>query len=152
MLIAALFLFSSPLKAQELPQVKDIPTGNDVIISLRKGESAPYDGQLFDNPTSMRWANWLRQYKVFLPQQVELERSLGEAKAEVWKQKYNLLEKQYTFSQNEYGKRITNLELQVASPPWYQTVWFGMAVGATVTATASVIAVLATKLFVLKSS
>src|SRR5262249_17736138 len=39
------------------------PPGDDRITSLKLGAAAPYDGQLFDTNTALRWASWLKQYQ-----------------------------------------------------------------------------------------
>lgn len=60
--LVALVLLPATAMAQS-PLVLTYPPGDDNILVLRKGAVAPFDGQLFDNDTSMRWALWLRQYK-----------------------------------------------------------------------------------------
>lgn len=49
--------------AAQQPPILTYPPGTDNIVVLRKGDPAPFVGQLFDNDTSLRWALWLRQYK-----------------------------------------------------------------------------------------
>lgn len=45
------------------PQVLTYPPGDDKIAVVRKGEVAPYTGQLFEDNTALRWAVWLQQYR-----------------------------------------------------------------------------------------
>lgn len=45
------------------PQVVTYPPGDDKIVVVRKGDLAPYSGQLFEDNTALRWATWLQQYK-----------------------------------------------------------------------------------------
>jgi hypothetical protein len=45
------------------PQVVTYPPGDDKITVVRKGDQAPYTGQLFEDNTALRWAVWLQQYK-----------------------------------------------------------------------------------------
>lgn len=58
-------LITTHVAAQEAPvmQVVTYPPGDDKITVLRKGDAAPYTGQLYDDNTSVRWAIWLQQYK-----------------------------------------------------------------------------------------
>ena len=52
-----------------------IPAGDDHIMSLEKGQTAPYAGHLFDTDTALRWANWLEQYKFRLGLDAGVERA-----------------------------------------------------------------------------
>ena len=65
-LLVALILPSLALAEESLPvpDVVTFPPGDDNITAIRKGEAAPYAGQLFDENTSLRWAMWLQQYKL----------------------------------------------------------------------------------------
>lgn len=60
-LIPALALAEEPLPS---PAVVTYPPGEDNIVPVRKGEAAPYAGQLFDDATALRYAMWLQQYKL----------------------------------------------------------------------------------------
>src|SRR5688572_31665694 len=79
LLLAALIFYAVPAVGDET--IKDIPPGEDVIEPLPKGTPAPFDGQLFDINTSLRWANWLTQYEAVLA--AEIERSKAACKAEL---------------------------------------------------------------------
>lgn len=61
LLIPSFALAEEPLPA---PAVITFPPGDDNITAVKKGEAAPYAGQLFDENTSLRWAMWLQQYKL----------------------------------------------------------------------------------------
>lgn len=61
LLIPSLALAEGPLP---VPEVVTYPPGEDNITAVKKGEAAPYAGQLFDENTSLRWAMWLQQYKL----------------------------------------------------------------------------------------
>lgn len=58
-------LLPALVSAQEVPQLAVVtyPPGEDKIVVLRKGDPAPFVGQLFDEDTALRWALWLKQYK-----------------------------------------------------------------------------------------
>jgi len=60
-LIPALALAEEPLPS---PHLVTLPAGDDNITAVKKGYPAPYDGQLFDENTSLRWAMWLKQYEL----------------------------------------------------------------------------------------
>lgn len=63
--LATVLLVSSRAMAQEAPepQVVTYPPGDDKIVVVRKGDQAPFTGQLYDDNTAVRWAIWLQQYK-----------------------------------------------------------------------------------------
>lgn len=60
LLVPSLALAEPPLPA---PQVVTYPPGDDKIVVVKKGETAPYTGQLFEDNTALRWAVWLQQYR-----------------------------------------------------------------------------------------
>lgn len=71
MLLVFVFLaFSAPVSAQLEPP--DIPPGEDHIEALSAGSLAPFDGQLLETDTAIRWANRLRWYRHELQLQTEL--------------------------------------------------------------------------------
>src|SRR5690606_16021630 len=74
-------LLASNAAAQASP-VESIPPGDDHIEPIRKGQPAPYDGQLFDPSTALRWANWLQQYKYRLKLDVEYEQNICKVELE----------------------------------------------------------------------
>ncbi len=45
------------------PNVVTFPEGDDKIVVIKKGDAAPFAGQLYDDSTALRWAVWLQQYK-----------------------------------------------------------------------------------------
>ncbi len=63
--VVALLLIPSVVAAQEVRaiQVVTYPPGEDKIVVVRKGDPAPFTGQLYDDNTAVRWAVWLQQYK-----------------------------------------------------------------------------------------
>ena len=63
-LVAALLVPSLALgQTAPSPQVVTFPAGDDKIVVIKKGEAAPFTGQLYDDDTALRWAVWLQQYK-----------------------------------------------------------------------------------------
>lgn len=61
LLIPSLALAEGPLPK---PDVVTFPLGDDNIVAVKKGDPAPYAGQLYDTDTALRWAVWLQQYKL----------------------------------------------------------------------------------------
>lgn len=118
--------------------VVNIPAGADKIIPMRKGEAAPVDGQLFDNDTALRWANWLVQYKTVVKQNAEMQKRLCQIDV-------NLANEKLLIEQDKNKKIIPDLEAKLAAakeasehPPFYKTATFGLAVGATIASLAAV--------------
>ncbi len=126
--------------AQAEVHIQEIPPGEDKIVPLKKGEPAPFDGQLFDTPTALRWGNWLLQYRLRLQADVEYQKKLGAADLELWKHKYELLDTKYVTVTSDYQKKVTALEVQndklreeITNPPWYRSQLFGFVTGIVVT-------------------
>lgn len=116
--------------------VQSIPPGDDKITPLRKGDPVPYDGQLFDNATALRWGNWLLQYKLRLDLDVGYEQKLRQADVSLWTQKYDISEKKYETVTADYQRKVAALEgqvvqyrMEVQNPPWYRSPLFGFTVG-----------------------
>lgn len=139
-LIAILLLVSSITRGQPAP-IEDIPKGDDRIVVLRKGDAAPFDGQLFDNGTALRWNNWLQQYKYRLKADVALEIQLHQSDVAFWKKKSDVDDVKYATVTRDYQMQVANLQMQViaarqdaANPPWYTTSWFGFTAGVVMSA------------------
>jgi len=128
----ALILATSTVHAQvpfTAQPIETIPSGEDVIVPLKPGDPVPFPGQLFANPTALRWSNWLRQYKFRLQADTELQKSLGETQVQLWQEKYKLQQHQYDAVTADLMVRLRTAENEVSSPPWYRTVWFGVTLG-----------------------
>jgi hypothetical protein len=131
-LIAALFTPAVAV-AQE---VQAIPPGEDKIVAIREGDKAPFSGQLFDGPTSLRWANWLGQYKLRLRADVDYQRKVDQADItlaqtllQIERDKYKAVTEDYQIRIGQQQARIESLESAARNPPWYSTPWFGVVVG-----------------------
>lgn len=134
----ALLLYTGTSFAQE---VAAVPPGTDQIVPVKKGEPAPFDGQLFDNNTSLRWANWLVQYKGLVKTNHDLDQKVCAADTKLADTKYDLLQQQYNTVTADLQKKLTAAQTEAANPPWYRTFGFGVAVG--VVATAAVVGIAA---------
>lgn len=124
--VTALLLHAGSLRAQE---VVAVPAGQDVIVPVKKGEPAPFDGQLFDNGTSLRWANWLVQYKHLVVTNKSLDQTICKADVDLQQKKIDLLQQQYTTVTTDLQAKLTKAQEAEANPPWYHTATFGLVVG-----------------------
>lgn len=127
----SLFIHSLAL-AQD---VQDIPTGDDIIQPLRRGEAAPFDGQLFDIDTSLRWANWLNQYKIKLEAQKKLDSALCQSDLSFQRDMDEIEIKGLNELNTDLKTRLTRseqqrLQEQLDNNAWYSSVWFGAVLGA----------------------
>jgi hypothetical protein len=133
-LVASLVLVGVLLPRAAAGQTRplaDIPPGDDRIVPVTKGVPAPFDGQLFDTPTALRWANWLEQYRIRLKLDVETAQRLAELETSLLNEKLDLERAQYKQVTEELNKRVSVLQEELRNPPWYKTTWFGIALGVT---------------------
>lgn len=119
------------------PPVETIPPGEDTITSLKKGDKAPYDGQLFSVDTAIRWGNWLQQYKYRLVWDVELEQGIcNEEKVHrdqlltIEKERAGTVETSLRTALRQSEQERLKAEEAARNPPWYSTMEFGVVVGA----------------------
>lgn len=133
-------ILAIPSVATADPAVIDIPPGEDTIITLRKDVPAPWTGQLYSNETSLRWANWLQQYRFQLKQselygqeKLKASESLCLRKSEVTAAGHAEAIKLYRDSVVAQQASIATLQAEVSDPPFYRTVWFGFVTGVVVT-------------------
>lgn len=122
------FLLALPVSAQEL-KLESIPPGESRITVLREGEPAPYGGQLFDDATALRWANWLRQSKLVYRLDLDAEQRSSELDRQLSDRKLALEREQYNRVVTEYSEKLKKAEEDSRNPPWYRTVEFGAAMG-----------------------
>lgn len=133
----ACLLLSSTALAQSQP-VQDIPPGDDRIVPLEEGEEAPFTGQLFDQPTALRWGNWLLQYKHRLKWDVEQEKKVCEVELDyrdrllqVEKERASKVEKDLMLRLERAEKARLAAEEEARNPSWYNTREFGVVLGVT---------------------
>lgn len=132
--VAALFLILVPSVALG-EDLKDIPPGEDVIQSLHKGDPAPFTGQLFDTDTSLRWANWLNQYRVILEAGQDKSKASCQSDLTFQNDVHNIEMNNLEALNVDLTKRLQNseqnrLQLQQDSSAWYNSIWFGIVLGA----------------------
>ena len=128
------FLISSTALAD--PPVQANPPGDDVITVVKKGEAAPYTGQLFDQPTALRWANWLQQYRLRLDldvrrekdlclQQVQYEVTLRDSERDRGRK----VESDLMLRLERSEKARLHAEEEARNPPWYRAPLFNIGLG-----------------------
>lgn len=122
------------------PKIVDIPPGDDVIVPVKKGDISPITGQVFSNESSLRWANWLQQYRFQLKQselygqeKLKASESLCLRKSEVTAAGHAEAIKLYRDRVVAQQASIATLQAEVTDPPFYRTVWFGFVTGVVVT-------------------
>lgn len=129
-LFLAVWLLTHPARGEGVKPVETIPPGPDRIVPLRAGVPAPYAGQLFDNPTALRWANWLSQYKLRLELDVQEQEELCAVKL---KAKEDILAARQGACSLAIGacrEKVAQLTWEVDHPAWYSSLWFGAVLGA----------------------
>ncbi len=130
------------------PPVEAIPPGPDRIVSLTRGQEAPFGGQLFDPSTAIRWGNWLMQYKYRLTWDVELEQKVC-TEEKTYKDSLLIIEKERSQkvetslreALRSSEKERLEAEEAARNPSWYSTMGFGVVVGVVATAAVFALAV-----------
>jgi hypothetical protein len=136
-LIVLLTLLPSRAWGDTVPVVP-VPSGEDRIEVVKKGDPAPFTGQLFDQPTALRWANYLQQYKFRLQADVEFQKKYDGLELDYAKKQLELERAQYTQVTGDLQKKLDAAQKELAEgPPWYKTTGFGVAIGVLVTVAAA---------------
>lgn len=152
-LISALLVttLTVPVFAQDKP-IKDVPAGDDKIVVVRKGDTVPFDGQLFDSSTALRWANWLKQYQLVLKIDGEYRDKLCKAQTdynqkviEAQEVRYKTVTLDYQSTVAKQQTEMMELRRSMDEPPFYKSVWFGVVIGVVMTGAAVGLGVYATK-------
>jgi hypothetical protein len=113
--------------------VQTIPPGDDKIVPLRLSEPAPFAGQLFDNDTALRWANWLKQYKLRLTLDTKTIEDTCAVRARALNDSLMIERQHYDEMNRTYEQKVQDLQYEVDHPPWYKSLGFGIGVGVAAT-------------------
>lgn len=128
--LLAFTLIAQEARGQVSPRIEDIPPGPDRIVAVKEGESAPFQGVLFDTPTAQRWGNWLRQYKLRLVLDVEYQKKQDEISYRALDRGWQIRMDAVQGALLQQQQRTAELEKRLQEPtPWYRTVWFGLTLG-----------------------
>lgn len=133
-IITASLYWSSTTHAQNpLPAV---PPGDDVIEAVKKGDPAPFDGQLFDTNTALRWGLWLKQYKSLVGLEAERAEQICKVRLDYDKTILGIEREKFETVETDLKERLkrTDAALQkakyeLANPAWYETGTFYFALG-----------------------
>lgn len=128
-LIATLMLQVNNEAHAQGADVQNVPSGNDKVIPIRKGEAAPIDGQLFDNDTALRWANWLVQYKNLVKINGAYHEKVCSIDTELSAKKLEIQQQTYQTVTADLQKNLSKAQDDAANPPFYKTFWFGATIG-----------------------
>lgn len=143
-LIASMLLQVNAAQAQGT-DVQNVPSGPDKIIPVHKGEASPIDGQVFDNDTALRWANWLVQYKNLLKVNGDYKDKICSIDLNLSAKKLQLQEQTYTTVTKDLQENLSKAREQADHPPFYSTFWFGATIGVGASLATILAAVAATK-------
>lgn len=113
--------------------VQAVPPGEDRIEAVKKGDPAPFDAQCFDQPTAIRWGNYLVQYKYRLKLDHGYLRALDEANDEYNKKLLQAEKDKYNDVVPKLEYENSELRRQLDNPPFYKTVWLGVVLGVVTT-------------------
>jgi hypothetical protein len=106
-----------------------VPPGPDVIDIVKAGQVAPHEGQLFDQATALRWANYLQQCQSRLRLDPLYQYKLDQADLTASQKREALQQAEYTRVTTDLQNKLTAAEVAVASPPFYRTMGFGVVLG-----------------------
>ena len=133
-LTTAFIYWSPPIYAQDtLPA---IPPGDDVIEEMKKGDLAPFDGQLFDTDTAIRWGLWLKQYKSIVGLEKERAEQLCRVRLDYDRTILNIEIEKFSTIEHDLKARLSRAEAarlkaeyELTNPVWYKTGTFYFALG-----------------------
>lgn len=110
-----------------------VPAGEDVIVSVKKGEPAPFTGQLFDLPTALRWGNYLEQARTRLRLDNELYARVTIAQKTYYEGVLGAERDKFKVVTTDLSRRLAAAEWDRDHPPWWKSGWFTFTLGVVVT-------------------
>lgn len=137
------FVLGAPaLAAAQPPTPPRIPAGDDRIVALRRGEPAPFDGQLLDTDTAIRWTYRLEWYDSELQRQYQLRLDGLRVLEESWELRLSVVEESYTREVEGLRgdtRRIAGQLAAARNPGFFRTTAGGFVIGVGVSALAVVV-------------
>lgn len=131
LLAGSVMLLSTAARAEE-PS-----TADDVIVVVKKGQVAPFDGQLFDNPTALRWGLWIQQAQVRHSIELDAQKQHCTADLSFEREARDIEKERARVLIDDLGKRLKTseqwrlqLKYEADNPPWYESPFLWLAVGA----------------------
>lgn len=113
-----------------------VPPGNDVVVVVKKGDPAPFTGQLFSEDTALRWANFLEQYKYRLGADVAFQQKYDQATIDYLKKSLDDTTKANAVTITALQKTVATQHDAILNPPFYRSLWFGIVIGMVITGAA----------------
>jgi len=140
LVVLVVLLYSARAGAEDLglddPGLRAIPPGDDVIMAVKKGGKVPFDGQIFDINTAIRWGNWLTVYRERLEDSENRAKRLCQMEIRYQEQIYAIEVERYTRLSTDLEKRLlrseqarVRAEHERDNPPFYKSFLFGLGVG-----------------------
>jgi hypothetical protein len=131
LLVLLLVLLPAVARAEptEASPLIPVPSGPDVITAVKKGEPAPHDGQLFDQATAIRWANFLQQANVRLKLDPMFQYKVDQVEIDALKKVVALEQEKYKKVTDELETKLTDAQKEATNPPFYKTASFGFGMG-----------------------
>lgn len=146
---AVISLLSSAGQAEKLqlpePQVVTYPPGDDKIAVVKKGDPAPYTGQLFEDNTALRWATWLQQYRTRYGLDMKAEQDSCKVRLEHDAELVAIEQERTAAIEADLRKRLKDvdaqrlkLEEELRNPSFFKQpgLWYGVGVASTLAAVA----------------
>lgn len=143
--VASLFSLAALAEVTPLPapQVVTYPPGDDKVVVVKKGDPAPYQGQLFDDNTALRWAMWLQQYKARYGLDMKAEQDTCKVKldhagalAGIEAERASKVEEEFRGRLAATEAQRIKLEEELRNPGFFKQpgFWYGLGVGTTIVA------------------
>jgi hypothetical protein len=139
--VLGIVLLSHSAWADDFPMSypTSVPGTNDIIVPLKKGYPAPFDGQLFNNDTAIRWGIWIKETGERTKAEMDKQKALCTAQMDYKSQIAEIEAEKLTTVNQDLMNRLklsetarVNAEYQLANPPWYKSplLYFALGVGA----------------------
>jgi hypothetical protein len=120
---------------QAVPDVPAVPEGVDEVVALQQGARAPYDGMLLSTDTAIRWTNALRWWPETFRLRLQLMGQIFDEQEQSYQLRLRIVEESYgreIAGLRQDARELADRLARAMDRPWYDTVAFGIGVGAVV--------------------